>query len=478
MLPRIWLPMAAVMMLCLLPRTGAAADHRDAPTVNEDPAGDLADAYAFVDPKDPTRVVVALTAFPFAVPQSGGYSFSRDVLYQIKIDNTGDAREDYVIQMLCSGTGSDQSCEIRGPVAPPLSSVGVRNSIVTGAPSISGPINSVFGETFGVLAFAGLRDDAFVFDVGQFGRIVGSGTQDAFREAPLPPLGVTLRGRKPNAAGNSGFDGFGGFNVLVMAVSFPKTMVRGSTSKINVWATTSRQAKEELGQDLALGSRTYVQYERMGQPAFNTVFVLPGSKDAFNALPPDQDVAFASRFVPDALTSNDTSGNTIAGRAGLLEALGLTAPGYGAPLALPASFANTNKDLLRVALLPDVLRLDLDLASGDLGIGQFGLTNGRRPADDAIDILLQVARQLADVTFPEALGVPGSGPRRPGSLDFPGDRRVFAVLQGTDFIKPDSQLLQFGGSGNDRALEEAFPYFGLPHPPVGEPGAVGFPEAQ
>ncbi len=40
---------------------------------------------------------------------SGGTaSFDRNLLYQIKVDNTGDAIEDKVIQITFSGTGSNQ----------------------------------------------------------------------------------------------------------------------------------------------------------------------------------------------------------------------------------------------------------------------------------------------------------------------------------------------------------------------------------
>ena len=116
-----------------------------------------------------------------------------------------------------------------------------------------------------------------------------------------------------------------------------------------------------------------------------------------------------------------------------------------------------------MALLPDVLRLDLDLGSNDHAIGQFGLQNGRRPGDDVIDIALRLLRQLADVNFPVGIGIPGSGPPRPGALNFPADRRVFVVLQGTDFIRPDATLTDLSVSGNDVALPAAFPYVAPPH---------------
>lgn len=443
-----------------------AADHRDAPTANADPAGDINDVYVFLDPKDPSRLVLAMTVFPFAVSSSTGYAFSKDILYQLKIDNDGDAKEDFVLQLVCSGVGTGQTCKVYGPVKP--NSVGVRNSIVAGSPAISGGLNVVLGDAAGIQSFAGLREDAFAFDLGQFNRIITSGTADTFREVDIAPLGITLRGRKPDATGKSGFDTFAGFNTLAWVVSFPKSLVRGAGSKINAWGTTSRQAPEEISQNVPADNRTFVQFDRMGQAAFNTVFIPPDQKDLFNAGAPADDFAFAWRWVPNALTSDDTTGNTIAGRITVLTLLGLGSPGKGAPLILPPTFVNTNKDLLRVALLPDVIRLDLDLAPGDLAIGQFGLLNGRRPGDDVIDILLQLSRQLADVTFPAALGVPGSGELRPGSLDFPGDRRVFAVLQGTDFIKPDAALLSFGDSGNDKTFLAAFPFLAPPHPFPGE----------
>src|SRR5208282_2601455 len=171
---------------------------------------------------------------------------------------------------------------------------------------------------------------------------------------------------------------------------------------------------------------------------------------------------------------------------------------HGAPLLLPASFNNTNVNLLRVALLPDVLRLDLDLLPGgilpgaaavggngdpQLGLGVYGLQNGRRPADGVADILLQLSRQLADVNFPPSTGVPGSGPPRPGALNFATDRRVLAVLQGTVWIKPDGQVGNVSGNvapygGNDQPELTVFPFLPLPQPLPGDPGTVGFPPQQ
>jgi hypothetical protein len=450
-----------------------AADHREAPKVDAVPEGDITDVFLFTDPNDASRVVMMMNVNPFGNPsENPSFSFSPDLLYQFKIDNTGDAREDKVIQILFTGVGQSQTVQVFGPDTP--NQTGARNALLHGAPSAGGKFGQIIGDPSGVLAFTGVRDDPFVFDVGQFFRIL-NGSQDLFRQ-----IGTSFRGRPVRADGTSGVDGFGGFNLTSIVVSVPKSMIRGNTSKINMWATVSEQLPPRRA-----NGRTWVQFERMGQQGFATVFI-PGGlpRDLENEEIPEHDVANYSGLIPDALTTTDNDGtnNTIAGRAALLTALGLTAPPNGAPLLLPASFPNTNKNLLRIALLPDVLRFDLNLPASDLAIGQFGLQNGRRLTDPVIDIALQLLRQLADVHFPT--GVTGGGPLGSrGALEcsaFPScqDRRVLVVVQGTDWIKPDTQLLDFTTSGNDRLFMTTFPYIAAPHPLPGDPGTVGFPPQQ
>src|SRR5262249_3921253 len=108
-----------------------AADHRDAPAVDERPEADINDVYAFTDPNDSSKVVLALDVNGFAAPSvTNTYSFGQDVIYQIKIDNDGDGKEDLVIQARFRGTESvrDPNCTnaaggqfitVRGPSAPP-----------------------------------------------------------------------------------------------------------------------------------------------------------------------------------------------------------------------------------------------------------------------------------------------------------------------------------------------------------------------
>jgi hypothetical protein len=466
----------ALGLLSWSPSSAFAADHRDAPLVDSLPEGDITDVYLFTDPNDSSRVVMIMNVNPFSVPaELSSYSLSPDLLYQFKIDNKGaaDAREDLVIQVVADVAGQGQKIRVFGPDAPEQK--GQRNNLSHDPASAEGTFGTTFGSPTGVQAFVGMRDDPFVFDVGQFFRIL-NGTQDVFRQ-----IGTGFRGRAVRADGTSGVDGFGGFDVTSIVVSVPKSMIRGhNSSKINMWATVSQRISDRRG-----GGRSYIQFERMGQQAFATVFVPKGAaRDAENAEIPEHDVANYSGLIPDALTTSDNDGtmNTIASRAALLGGLGLTALPNGAPLLLPANLGNTNKDLLRVALLPDVLRFDLDLPAGSLAIGQFGLQNGRPLDYPSIDVALQLLRQLTDVHFPA--GVPGGGPiGHRAALEcsaFPAcqDRRVLVVVQGTTFNKPDTDLLKFTTEGNDLPFLTQFPFVALPHPLPGEPGTVGFPAQQ
>ena len=78
-------------------RAVRAADHRDAPNMIGDPQADLLDAFAFVNAAN-GKVVLAVTCCPFIVPGTT-QSFGSDLLYQFKIDNTGDFRRGRLIQV-------------------------------------------------------------------------------------------------------------------------------------------------------------------------------------------------------------------------------------------------------------------------------------------------------------------------------------------------------------------------------------------
>jgi len=470
-----------------------AADHRDSPTADANPEGDITDVFAFVDANDTTKLVLIMNVNPFSVPaELPTYSFSNEFLYQFKFGSNNDAGDDLVIQAKFSSVPvsqckSGQLVKIYGPTIPEQQ--GIQNTIVSQALTAEGCTNGTFAQN-DIKVFTGQRDDPFVTDVGQLFRI-RAGLQDVYRSFTSPALGA-LRGRQVRPDGTSGVDGFGGFNVSSLAIELPKQLVRGSgflgnEHLLGVWGTVS---KRDQGEENENGVATFTQFQRMGQQLFKTIFVPANEREAFNATDPSGDLQNWSSLVPDALTTvdNDGTGNTIASRVAVLNAVGVAAAPNGAPLLLPSTFANTNKGLLRVALLPDVLRLDLDRDPADLAIGQFGLQSGRRPGDNVTEILMRLARQLADIKFPDGSGLPGSGALGTRqaldctTLPACPDRRILVVLQGTQFIKSDSQLGDLTTSGNDRPFLSSFPFLAEPHPLPGEatpaPGTEGFPPQQ
>jgi uncharacterized protein DUF4331 len=503
-----------------------SADHRDSPLSSLDPSADINDVYVFVNPLDSTKVIFAMTVNGFAVPAvRSSYSFGPDVLYQFKIDTTGDGKEDLVIQATFDGFESDRDSRCPSPAggqffnvigpAKPVNAGAVSHLLRRG-PDVSGCTNTVLSSD-GIRAWAGLADDPFVVDIGQLNRILGN-AQDVFRDVAASPLGP-LRGRPVREDGTSGVDGFGGFNTSALVVEVPKSLLMpaapaptvqtqyhgkppvvkppvsrgylGNATTIGVWGTTSRGRNLHFSTNHdPRDSGNFVQVQRMGHQVFKTIFIPAPAKDPFNRSVPADDVKNVSQYIPDALTTtdNDGTGNTIQGRADLLTLLGVTALPNGVPLLLPGNFGNTDKNLLRKVLIPDVLRFDLALPATDVGVATNGLQNGRRFGDDVIDILLRLSRQLADVKFQTGSGVPGSGAlgtRK--ALDcsvLPAcpDRRVLAVLQGTDFIRSDDTLGDLSVSGNDRPFRADFPFIGFAHPLPGNdtpaPGTVGFPPQQ
>jgi len=217
-------------------RYATASDHQDTPEVELSPRLDINDVYVFPG-SSPDRLVLAVTtSSPLTPAGSANASFDPEILYQIKVDNTGDAVEDLVIQFTFEGTGTGQQITLRGPVAP--TQTGARTRQVDAAPTLRGAINTVLGSADGVQLFAGLREDPFFIDLEQFFKII---PDRAPVTGPLSKIGP-----KPEASAfrDPGFDFLAGINTLAIVVELPEAMLLraggGADPQIGVWATTSR----------------------------------------------------------------------------------------------------------------------------------------------------------------------------------------------------------------------------------------------
>ena len=224
----------AFMLACLLALSGTAhaADHLDAPGVEDDGRLDINDLYAFQSPANANNTVLIMTVNPAAGVFSP-MSFNSRGVYELNIDNTGDAVADitYSFTFGRSRRGS-QSVVCR------------RNGRLI-ARGTTGSRNISVRRGGGTLR-CDLFEDPFFFDLNGF--------NDEFNF--------------------TGDDFFEGLNVSAIVLEVPSSQLNGSTSNIAVWARTTVAGD---------------QFDRMGRPAINTALIPSDSKDAFNDGDPTDD---------------------------------------------------------------------------------------------------------------------------------------------------------------------------------------------
>src|SRR4030095_287279 len=96
------LALAVTLMSTPATSESSASSHREAPLIVADPLADNTDTYAFRSTEAGRSSFVTLIAnwIPFEEPSGGPhfYKFDDTVLYEIKIDNTGDGVEDITYQ--------------------------------------------------------------------------------------------------------------------------------------------------------------------------------------------------------------------------------------------------------------------------------------------------------------------------------------------------------------------------------------------
>jgi hypothetical protein len=275
-----------------------ASDHQDTTFLaTKLTAADLTDLYVFESP-DPKNVVLALDFDPLITPGENR-AFDPTVLYQFKIDNTGDFVEDLVLQFQVNGRGANQTVSVYGPSKPvnvvsrPATGVfGLRGSNLAAARSGTqsrlvkatgkGPLNQVF--TIGNLRlFVGLRKDPFFFDLEQFFKVIPD--RDYLQQPnPNPPFQV-LTFRPPGQA----VDFIDRFNVHSIVVELPRASL--GTGKINAWITSSVQGPRSRG------GANYVQIERLAVPALNELFMDFKDHNASNLQTPTADATNQSNFI-------------------------------------------------------------------------------------------------------------------------------------------------------------------------------------
>ena len=209
-----------------------ASDHMDTPEVELNPRMDINDVYAFPGSSADRIALIVTTSSPIAGSTA---SFDPNLLYQLKVDNTGDAVEDLVFQVTFdNGVGAEQRYSVRGPVAPPMA--GTKTMLATSGTVVTGRVGTTSGSATGLQAFAGLKADPFVIDLEQFFNVIPD------RRPSIGPLSVQ-NGPPAGSFRMPGVDFLKPFNTLAIAIELPKSALQSSTTadaKFGVWSTISR----------------------------------------------------------------------------------------------------------------------------------------------------------------------------------------------------------------------------------------------
>ncbi|MEV6598793.1 DUF4331 domain-containing protein [Actinoplanes sp. NPDC051346] len=444
---------AGACVAALAPTVTVASSHREAPLVSGEPKLDNTDVYAFVSPDAPDTVTMIANWVPFEEPNGGPnfYGFATDSAYDINVDSDGDALPDLIYRWTFTDNYRDRNTFLynTGVVSslddPDLnyfqtyrlealtatgSTVLVSNGRV--APSRVGAASmpnyaaladaAVTHLPAGGRTFAGQADDPFFLDLRIFDLLYGANFSEV------------------------GQDTVGGYNVNTLAIQVPRNALalRGDAVRnpvVGIWSTTSRQRVEVVD---TLNQRTryggWQQVSRLGMPLVNEVVIPVGRKDEFNATAPRDDSRFlpfvTSPEVPRLIQAIYQIPAPATPRQDLVEVFLTGLCKACGPVAADLNSQRLNRDIDPSKFRPsEQLRLNMAVPPartphrlGVLGGDNAGFPNGRRLADDTLDVTLRVA---------EGVLLPG----HPPAVDGLGD----------------------GVNANARAFRTTFPYVALPN---------------
>jgi hypothetical protein len=494
-----------------------ASSHREAPAITGMPKVDGADFYLFnsYEPGRTGFVTMIANYVPLQDAYGGPNYFKLDsnALYEIHVDNVGDAKEHLTFQFRFANTSKGQTLPINGTnVGIPLTQFGqvtdatganlnvtesytlnvVRGdrrsgtvSAVSGTPIGGGAMTTTFAKpsdnigtktipNYAAYAqkfiyainipgcstpgkvFVGQRKDPFAVNLGAIFDLVN-----------VPSAAFLL----DNANKDAGTDSLADKNVTSLALEVPTSclLASGSTDPvIGAWTTASvRQGvlfngSPKSGHDVAaLHGGAWTQVSRLGMPLVNEVVIGLNDKDKFNASKPKDDAQFGAYVTNPTLPK-------------LLE-IALGAPGIS-PTNFPRNDLVTTfltgipgVNQQKTVTASEMLRLNtaipatpyarqnrLGLLGGLLsGDGDLaGYPNGRRPNDDVVDIsLVAVMGGLCQANG--AANTYGFGAAcNPSAV--PLGAAAFSLHDGVDQAGPKVRA--------QGPLLPAFPYVGTPLP--------------
>jgi Domain of unknown function (DUF4331) len=434
------------LVTTLGPGASLASSHREAPLLAADPQVDNTDVYAFVSPNKTTSTTLVSLWNPFEYPAGGPnfYSFAPGVHYDINIDNSGDGVADITYRWIFTNhyrnpeTFLYNTGQVTSLTDPDLNfyqtydlqriTKSGTKTVLSDAIAAPSDVGNVSMPDYDALmksanyaitprgqSFAGQSDDPFFLDLRVFDLLYGA--------ALTPPKCLFKEGCN---------DSLAGYNVQALALQVPSNdLARAGNAKthpvIGVWSTAERQStRVENGDGTQTFSGPFVEVSRLGMPLVNEVVIPVGKKDFWNSTQPKDDLNnFGSYIldpeVPKLVEAIYGIPAPATPRNDLVEVFATGIPG------LNQLDTVTPSEMIRLNMSIPVCNpgscskySDLGVIGGDLA----GYPNGRRLADDVIDITLQVAEG-------ELVGNPND--------------------------------LNDGVNANDVPFESSFPYLAEPH---------------
>jgi hypothetical protein len=453
-----WQRMVAAAALGALPLVGESAlasSHREAPFITELPKVDSTDFYMFRSYEEGREGYVTLIANyqPFQDAYGGPNYFvmDPDALYEIHIDNDGDAREDLTFQFRFRNSingengltvpvgGKDVNIAFPalGPITDDASRGANQHVIETytvkvaregrrsaaqdvtrtgGATTFAKPFDNIGTKTFPNYeayantfvhtvnvpgcqgtgkVFVGQRKESFAVNVGVLFDLLNVPDFTAI-------LDPANRGAFPNPLEDK--------NITTIALELPIACLTASADKpiIGGWQTASLRQARVLNPRAtynvpAREGGAWTQVSRLGMPLVNEVIIGLKDKNLFNSSEPREDAQFldyvtnptlpalVQTLTAGALTAPATPRNDLVAAflTGVpgVNANGATAEYQRLNTSVPPTPAAKQNSLGAVGCFDAQKQVDLTAAGCDAA----GFPNGRRPGDDVTDIELTVA---------------------------------------------------------------------------------------
>ena len=422
-----WTVVAAVAVAAAIAvPIGLGSSHREAPNIMLDPSADNTDVYAWTAHGAEDSITIASDWIPGQVPANGPNFFRFDdrARYYNNIDNNGDGVADIRYRFtfdtetrnpesfLYAGPGTQNFADpglnviqrydlVREEYSPKgklKSKRKIANNVPVAPPNIGPKTFPNYGNFVseatrtlpnGTKLFVGTRDEPFFVDLGA--------TFDAINVRML--TGNQGQGR----------DDLSGYWTSSTVMQIPESDVTrngqavsgpdATNAVVGVWSTTERRKLEVTnagwgisGAPATVNKKTnkWVQVSRLGNPLINEVVIPLGMKDKFNRTTPDRDAELYGKYATNpelaaVLNALFDINAPETDRTDIVQALLTGIPGLNQH---SGKFAGTPVDTLKLNLgVPPSASPD---RFGVIGGDTAGFPNGRRPADDVVDIELQV----------------------------------------------------------------------------------------